>query len=99
MRKSEDFPHPFGPTTKTWSPRFMENERALTSTLPPGVMIGLKSQRVSFDDSRNLHINELDIFALDHRSSFFHQIQFLSGLIIGDESLFKMTSFDVIHDI
>jgi hypothetical protein len=44
MRNRDDFPQPFGPTTRTWSPRFMENERALTSTLPPGVMIGLGSQ-------------------------------------------------------
>ena len=42
MRKSEDLPQPLGPTTKTWSPGFIENERARTRTLPPGVMIGLQ---------------------------------------------------------
>ena len=42
MRNKEDFPHPLGPTTRTWSPRFMEKESALTRTLPPGVIIGLR---------------------------------------------------------
>jgi hypothetical protein len=41
MRNSDDFPHPFGPTTSKWSPGFNEKDSALTRTSPFGDIIGL----------------------------------------------------------
>lgn len=38
---SEDFPQPFGPTTKRWSPGFSENDNAFTKTSPFGDIMGL----------------------------------------------------------
>lgn len=42
IRNKEDLPHPFGPTTRTWSPRFMEKDSFRTRILPPGVIMGLR---------------------------------------------------------
>ncbi len=73
MRKREDLPQPLGPMTRTWWPRFMEKERALTRTLPPGVIMGLgmlecDEKPAGFD----LHIDEFNVLALDNSSSSFH---------------------------
>ena len=77
----------------------MEKERALTRTLPPGVMIGLKMLAAgNASENFDLHIDELNVLTLDNRSSSFHQLRLFGRTLIRDKSLFKSASLDVIHD-
>lgn len=66
MRKSDDFPHPFGPTTRRWSPGLKEKDNALTSTSPLGEMMGLHifSDFLCFGEFF-LHINKFYVLTFD----------------------------------